>query len=185
MSKPYTDNTKGKVKIRTFESNIESDELVWHRDRADRVITILEGDGWMFQMDNEVPQLLEAGDILNVSKMAYHRIYKAGTTPLKIKIDESMKTFKTFCEETELEEGYAIDTTRWQMSRRGQRPKGKGNWAFDYTASIIGGGAASLDQDTFFAKSQSTYKDALKQLTKFLKRNLRVKPKDIKIKLAP
>ena len=99
MSKPYTDKIKGNTKIRIFESDIESDELVWHRDRADRVITILEGDGWMFQMDNDIPKLLEAGDILNVSKMEYHRLYKAGTTPLKIQIEEPMKKFKTFQEE--------------------------------------------------------------------------------------
>jgi len=108
MSKPYTDNTKGKVKIRTFESNIESDELVWHRDRADRVITILEGDGWMFQMDNAVPYELKEGDVLKISKMEYHRIYKAGDTNLVLEIEEpngkpikefKMKTFKTYLAE--------------------------------------------------------------------------------------
>jgi hypothetical protein len=96
-----------------------------------------------------------------------------------------MKTFKTFCEETELEEGYAIDTTPWQFSHKGQSPKGEGNWSFDYTASISDGIVSALDTDTFVAKAQSSYKDALKQLSKFLKRNLGVKPKDVKIKLAP
>jgi len=88
MSKPYTDKTEGKLKIRTFESNIESDELVWHRDRENRTITVLEGKGWMFQMDNEIPKEMCAGDILEVKKMDYHRLYKSGTTPLKISIEE-------------------------------------------------------------------------------------------------
>lgn len=185
MSKPYTDKTEGKLKIRIFESDIESDELVWHRDRADRIITILEGDGWMFQMDNDVPKLLEAGDILNVSKMEYHRLYKAGTTPLKIQIEEPLKKFKTFCEEQELEEGYAIDLTPWQFSHRGQQPKGEGTWAFDYKVSLDSGGIVGMQQDTFFSKAMSTYKSAVKQLTKFLKKDLKVKPKQVEIKLAP
>ena len=99
MSKPYTDKTEGKLKIRTFESNIESDELVWHRDRENRTITVLEGKGWMFQMDNEIPKEMCAGDILEVKKMDYHRLYKSGTTPLKISIEEKyMQSFREFTE---------------------------------------------------------------------------------------
>lgn len=298
MSKPYTDKIKGNTKIRVFEADIESDELVWHRDRADRLITVIEGDDWMFQMDNEIPKLLEAGDTLSVSKMEYHRLYKVGNTPLKIQIEEPMKKFKTFFEEQGLKEGkyigktavyatkdtsgggttsfkskskivkhdkkydvltladgtkvniklhhrkdkqlynqkdfyiestlnyartrkeiekdrnaknisktdkdtlgkiaklmasleeesvideaYTIDTTPWQFSNKGV-PKGKGNWAFDYVASLDSGGISALQKDTFMSKAQSTYKDAIKQLIKFLKKDLKVKPKDIKIKLA-
>ncbi len=88
MSKPYTDKTNGRFKTRTFESNTGSHELVWHRDKSDRVITVLEGKGWMFQMDNGIPYELEEGDVLNITEMEYHRIYKAGSTNLVIEIEE-------------------------------------------------------------------------------------------------
>jgi len=96
-----------------------------------------------------------------------------------------MKTFKEHIEETEIEEGYSIDTSPWQLSHKGQTPKEKGTWAFDITASIAANGMASLENDTFFSKAMSSYKDAVKQLSKYLKKNLRAKPKDVKIKLVP
>ena len=101
MSKPYTDKTNGRFKTRIFESNTDSHELVWHRDKADRVITVLEGNGWMFQMDNGIPYELEEGDVLNISKMEYHRIYKAGSTNLVIEIEEpkNVKSFSDYLSE--------------------------------------------------------------------------------------
>ena len=98
-----------------------------------------------------------------------------------------MKTFKEHVieKEQELEEGYAIDLTPWQFSHRGRQPKGKGTWAFNYKASLDSGGMIGMQQDTFFSKARSTYKNAVKQLTKFLKKDLKVKPKQVEIKLAP
>jgi len=83
-----------------------------------------------------------------------------------------------------ISEGYAIDTSPWQFSHKGV-PKGKGNWAFDYVASLASGGISGLQKDTFISKAQSTYKNAVKQLVKFLKKELKVKPNAVKIKLAP
>ena len=40
--------------IRTFNENVNEDELVWHRDKEDRTIHVLEGLNWMLQMDNEL-----------------------------------------------------------------------------------------------------------------------------------
>ena len=100
MSKPYTDKVKGRFKIRTFESNTDSHELVWHRDNADRIVTVLEGNGWFFQMDNNIPYELEEGDVLNIPKMEYHRIYKAGNGNLVLEIEEpKLKSFKEFAHE--------------------------------------------------------------------------------------
>ena len=100
MSKPYTDEVKVRFKTRTFESNTDSHELVWHRDKADRIVTVLEGDGWFFQMDNNIPYELEEGDVLNIPKMEYHRIYKAGNSNLVLEIEEpKFKSFKEFTNE--------------------------------------------------------------------------------------
>ena len=101
MSKPYTDEVKGRFKTRTFDNQTHSDEFVWHRDKADRIVTVLEsGDGWFFQMDNNIPYELEEGDVLNIPKMEYHRIWKAGNSNLVLEIEEpKFKSFKEFTNE--------------------------------------------------------------------------------------
>jgi quercetin dioxygenase-like cupin family protein len=85
--KPYTQSKTDKGIIRIFDENIDSHELVWHRDKRNRVVEVLEGEGWKFQMDNGIPHMLEVGDILNIPRETYHRIGK-GRTPLKLRIIE-------------------------------------------------------------------------------------------------
>lgn len=85
--KPYQDKLTGNVKIREFNLDISNNELVWHRDERDRYVTILEGKGWFFQKDNELPLELKENDIIFIPKLTYHRVIK-GSTPLKIKIQE-------------------------------------------------------------------------------------------------
>tara|TARA_B110000483_G_scaffold133137_1_gene159308 strand:- start:3 stop:701 length:699 start_codon:yes stop_codon:yes gene_type:complete len=232
MSKPYKEQIEGNIKYREFDPKVETNELVWHRDRENRTITVLEGKGWFFQMDNEIPKEMCAGDILEVKKMDYHRLYKSGTTPLKISIEEKyMQSFREFTEaksekeldikdleqmikkpdpsrfkqyggkakyvkmlksklakleETSIEEAsYPIDIKPWQFSHGAKQPKEKANWIFDYEASISSGGSIGLQKDTFIAKAGSSFKNAAKQLFNFLQKDLKVKPKDVRIKLAP
>lgn len=88
------------MKIRTFKAGVESSELVWHRDDTHRKIRVLEGHGWSFQMDNAVPKELNVGDCFCINRMEYHRLYKSGSTDLKISIQESrMKTFSDYITE--------------------------------------------------------------------------------------
>lgn len=89
VSKPYTDEIlSNKILIRTFDPSLtESTEYVWHRDEKDRIITILDGDGWQFQIDDDIPKRINKGEIILVPKQVYHRII-IGKTPLKIKIEE-------------------------------------------------------------------------------------------------
>lgn len=99
MSKPYKEEIKNGIKYREFDHMVETDELVWHRDKRDRKVTVLEGEGWFFQMDNDIPRPMKEGEEFFVPKEEYHRIYKQGTTPLKISIKETyMQTFKEFNE---------------------------------------------------------------------------------------
>jgi quercetin dioxygenase-like cupin family protein len=88
MSNPYT-NTQvtDKYIIREFNENIDPIELKWHRDLEDRTVTVLEGNGWYFQRDNELPVELKEGVHILIPKLEWHRVIK-GTTPLKIKIEE-------------------------------------------------------------------------------------------------
>ena len=80
--KPYTD----KDNIREFSSNVDELDLVWHQDKEDRLVEVLEGEGWKFQRDNNVPVDMKIGDRIFIPEGEIHRIIK-GTTNLKIKIN--------------------------------------------------------------------------------------------------
>ena len=81
--KPYTD--RGDERI--FSEDVEDAELIWHRDKYNREITILEGDGWQLQLDNTLPEELIKGKIYKIPALEYHRVIK-GKGNLKIKIWE-------------------------------------------------------------------------------------------------
>lgn len=89
MDKPYTDTRLSDTEwIREFDSSVSnSEEYVWHRDLNDRTVEVLEGDGWQFQFDNELPFFINSTNIFKVPKMVYHRIIP-GNTKLRIKINE-------------------------------------------------------------------------------------------------
>lgn len=87
--KPYQEviNTPNS-RLREFKIDIDNHELVWHKDENDRYVTILEGEGWQFQKDNELPLTLQIGDIIFIPKETYHRIIK-GSSNLLISIIEN------------------------------------------------------------------------------------------------
>jgi quercetin dioxygenase-like cupin family protein len=86
MTNPYTNTpiTQTSV-IREFSSEVDPMELVWHQDEEDRTIEILEGEGWQLQRDNELPLVLQKGDIIFIPEYQVHRVIK-GNTNLKIQI---------------------------------------------------------------------------------------------------
>lgn len=81
--KPYTD----KGSIRTFSEDTNEGDLVWHRDHDDRLIKVLEGNGWQLQYDNELPFVMEQGKTYLINKNVFHRILK-GNSNLIIEITE-------------------------------------------------------------------------------------------------
>jgi len=78
---PYIDDGN----IRCFNVAEDSKEFVWHRDKEDREVEILEGDGWQFQPDNGLPFLMKPGLKFEIKAGEYHRIIK-GINDLKIRI---------------------------------------------------------------------------------------------------
>jgi hypothetical protein len=78
---PFTE----KGEIRTFSKEVDSDELKWHRDREDRVVTPVGSNDWMFQRDNQLPQPID-GEI-KVAKGEWHRVIK-GTTDLVVRVQK-------------------------------------------------------------------------------------------------
>lgn len=87
MSKPYLQHIENNIIERVFDKNIDSDELVWHKDKKDREVKVLQSNGWLFQMDNEIPKELKEGDTIFIPKEIFHRVIK-GNGDLKIQIKE-------------------------------------------------------------------------------------------------
>ena len=71
------------VVLRRFSQDVSEDELVWHRDREDRIIVAEEFTDWLIQFDNELPQSLN--EEVFIPKGVYHRIIKgSGNVMLKV-----------------------------------------------------------------------------------------------------
>ena len=71
--------------IRTFPADVDEMDLIWHADKENRIITVLEGNGWKFQFDEELPIEMEDGIDITIPKGVIHRVIK-GKGPLKIKV---------------------------------------------------------------------------------------------------
>jgi hypothetical protein len=87
MDFPFEEIEIGNKKIRTFSPDVEDDELKWHQDLKDRKVTILESGGWLFQMENELPNKLEDAKQIFIPKLAWHRVLK-GVSNLVVEIEE-------------------------------------------------------------------------------------------------
>lgn len=83
FNKPYSEEVKTDYNIRKFSSNVDNSELVWHRDKEDRLVEVIGKTDWLFQMDNELPIKLEGKFF--IPKNTYHRIIK-GNGDLFIKV---------------------------------------------------------------------------------------------------
>jgi hypothetical protein len=89
MLKPYNDyvcidhDTLERGIFRYFNKDINDNELVWHRDKKDRVVKVLYGNSWFIQFENELPKQLNKNDVFTIKKMIYHRLLK-GKTKLMI-----------------------------------------------------------------------------------------------------
>lgn len=81
MSRPYQEEGE----IRTFSEDVQEFELVWHRDKEDRVVKPLHKTDWKFQLDNDVPRVIEKE--IFIPKETYHRLIK-GTGNLKVNISK-------------------------------------------------------------------------------------------------
>lgn len=74
-----------KGEIRTFSQDIDPDELKWHRDREDRVVTPVGENDWMFQRDNSLPEPMNHE--IRIPSGEWHRVIK-GTTDLVVRVQK-------------------------------------------------------------------------------------------------
>ena len=73
--------------LRTFYSSVKSDELVWHRDDQDRVVTVMEGQGWQFQFNGSLPMELKEDSRFMIPHGMYHRVIR-GKTKLVLRVEK-------------------------------------------------------------------------------------------------
>lgn len=71
--------------IRRFGIDIDDEELLWHRDKEDRLIEVLSGSGWYLQKENLLPEKLKINENYFIRNREWHRIIK-GIDDLIIKI---------------------------------------------------------------------------------------------------
>lgn len=81
--KPYTEEYADGWFYRSFTEETAKSEMVWHRDREDRIIEAVQPTDWLLQMEDSLPVSIE-GQIF-VPMGAWHRAIK-GTGELKIRI---------------------------------------------------------------------------------------------------
>ena len=87
MEHPFEQIEKGGKLFRTFYPDVEDEELKWHQDLKDRVVTIIESGGWKFQMEDELPNKLSIDDKITIPKLSWHRVIK-GDGKLIVEIEE-------------------------------------------------------------------------------------------------
>jgi hypothetical protein len=90
--KPYTEvvseqhGTGREFIYRTFHVSLDDDELVWHRDKKNRVVHVLSGSGWQLQLDDSLPEDLKIGQDYHILKETFHRVIK-GQNDLVVRIE--------------------------------------------------------------------------------------------------
>lgn len=82
---PFEEIEKGKISIRKFSENTNSEEFHWHRDNEDRIVIPLHETDWMFQRDNQLPEPI-VGKI-KIKAGEWHRVIK-GTGDLEIQVEK-------------------------------------------------------------------------------------------------
>lgn len=87
MDFPFEQIEKNGKLIRTFRTDVDSDELKWHQDLKDRKVKIIESGGWLFQMEDELPNKMINDETIFIPKLAWHRVIKGNETMI-VEIEE-------------------------------------------------------------------------------------------------
>ncbi len=75
--KPYKDTPLDEDRfIRKFYHSIDDEELIWHRDKKNRIVKVLEGEGWFLQFEDKLPEEMKRNEEYTITAETYHRIIK-------------------------------------------------------------------------------------------------------------
>ena len=84
MDFPFDENIVDGYHIRKFSESVDNSELVWHRDKEDRIVESVGDTDWMIQIDNKLPIPLTERTL--ITKGVYHRVIKgSGALTVKVK----------------------------------------------------------------------------------------------------
>lgn len=87
MDFPFEQYIQNNKIVRTFKTDVLTEELKWHQDQKDRVVTIIQDGGWQFQIEDSMPNKMYAGQKLTIPKFVWHRVIK-GNGDLIVEIEE-------------------------------------------------------------------------------------------------
>ena len=87
MKRPFIDAVTANRKERKFSPSVDQEDLVWHRDRLHRYITVVESKGWSIQFENSLPISLVEGMSYFIESDEWHRLLK-GSGRLVVEIEE-------------------------------------------------------------------------------------------------
>jgi hypothetical protein len=87
--KPYTDIVEADGTVsRLFSASVKPEDLKWHMDDEDRIITVLDKTNWQFQFEDQLPVPLNKP--IFIRRHQWHRLVK-GDGPLMISIFKPCK----------------------------------------------------------------------------------------------
>ena len=87
MEFPFEQTENNGKLIRTFNPDVDDEELKWHQDLRDRKVVVIEGGGWEFQMEDDLPVKLINAEQIYIPKFVWHRVIK-GERNLIVEIEE-------------------------------------------------------------------------------------------------
>lgn len=74
--------------IREFKSDVETEDLKWHRDLEDRWIKSVGQSDWLIQLDNSLP--ISMNEEVFIPAKSWHRLIKgSGNLNVQIKINNT------------------------------------------------------------------------------------------------
>jgi hypothetical protein len=88
IPRPYKEIKTSGYLLREFGSDSDPDDLIWHKDRNDRIVKVVKSNGWKLQLANGLPFTLKEGSSYKIPALSWHRILK-GEGSLLVKIKES------------------------------------------------------------------------------------------------
>lgn len=80
------------LEIRKFDRKVSTEELKWHRDAEDRLVRKISGDGWLLQLDNELPVPIRMHESYFIPAGTWHRAIRTPkATDLVIQLHKRCK----------------------------------------------------------------------------------------------
>ena len=80
------ENMKCTRTLREFSSNLDSEDLYWHKDKEDREVKVINGTGWYLQLENSLPVLMLKDQKFRIPRNTWHRVINKDNNDLIIEV---------------------------------------------------------------------------------------------------